>query len=120
MESWQRQIWHVQIRLESVSVIEREKKKQRQLSGGAVAACKRKGDIGFQNRMQKEVFSAYLDPRHTGVCSVLFWVICMVLLQLHLEDAYVSFRLMASKTKGRQGQVKLVKREDEEWKTGEA
>ena len=44
----------------------------------------------------------------------------MVHFQLHLEDAYVSFRLMASKTKGRQGQVKLVKREDEEWKSGEA
>ena len=44
----------------------------------------------------------------------------MVHFQLHLEDAGVSIRLTASKTKGRQDQVKLVEREDEVWKTGEA
>ena len=44
----------------------------------------------------------------------------MVRFQLHLEDACVSIRFLASKTTGRQGQVKLVEREDEVWKTGEA
>ena len=49
-----------------------------------------------------------------------FWVICMVHFQLHLEDTCVSIRLTASQTERRQGQVKLVEREDEVWKTGEA
>ena len=78
-----------------------------------------KGDTVFR-RVHTQVFQLiWIQGGQELFC--LFWVICMVHFQLHLGGCLCLNQVDGVEDqKGRQGQVKLVEREDEVWKTGDA